>query len=383
MTVSVIVPVYNAEKYLQHCVNSILGQTYKETELILVDDGSTDMSGKICDKYSKMDKRVITIHKTNGGSSNARKAGLAAAKGQYIGFVDADDWIESDYFEKMVKAQQDTGADIVVSNHFHDIGADSKKVCSNFPAGLYPKELLLPTLLYSGQFFEYGLQPHMVTKLFRKEILLKTQMCVDGRIIIGEDAAVVYPSVLEADTIYISDICGYHYVQRLGSMTKKETHDETGIYRLLFEHLENAFRHANVWSVMASQMEQYKKYLLFMRQMQSFDDRVLLPFGGINRKSRVVIYGAGVLGQKMYNYLSAVDGMEVVLWVDKNYMAYQKNGMNVNHPEKILSLIDYDYILIANTVQRTADSIRQYLDNIGIVKEKIKWFSEEFVNWNR
>lgn len=379
MTVSIIVPVYNAGKYLEKCVNSILGQTYQETEIILVNDGSSDMSGKICDEYSGRDKRVVTIHKTNGGSSNARKAGLKTAKGKYIGFVDADDWIETDYIEKMVKAQQDTGADIIVSNHFHDIGADSKKVCGNFPIGLYTKEFLLPTLLYSGQFFEYGLQPHMVTKLFRKEILLKTQMCVDGRIVIGEDAAVVYPSVLEADRIYISDICGYHYVQRPGSMTKKETHDETEMYDLLFAHLENAFKKADVWNIMAPQVEQYKKYLLFMRRMQCFDDRVLLPYGGINRKSRVVIYGAGVLGQKMYRYLSAVDGMEIVLWVDKNYMTYRENGMNVKHPENILSLIDYDYILIANTVRRTADSIRQYLDNMGIMKEKIRWFSEEFI----
>lgn len=379
MTISMIVPVYNAERYLEKCVYSILRQTYKDIEIILVNDGSTDNSGKLCDECSRVDKRVTVIHKTNGGSSSARKAGLEIAKGNYIGFADADDWIEADYLEKMVKIQQDTGADIIVSNHFHDIGENSKKVCSNFPTGLYTKKALLPTLLYSGRFFEYGLQPHMVTKLFRKEILMKTQMCVDERIAIGEDAAVVYPSALEADRIYISDICGYHYVQHSGSMTKKEIRDEMEMNRLLFGHLERAFKGRGVWDVMEPQMEQYKKYLLFMRQMQCFDDKVLLPYGGIARKSRVVIYGAGVLGQKMYGYLSTFDGMEIALWVDQNYMTYQEKGMNVRQPENILNLVDYDYVLIANTVQQTADSIRQYLNSMGIANKKIRWFSDEFI----
>jgi len=382
VTISIIVPVYNAEKYLKKCVDSILEQTYEDIELILVNDGSTDQSGRICDEYSQRSKRVVTIHKKNGGSTNARKAGLRAAKGNYIGFADADDWIETDYLEKMAKVQYDTEADIIVSNHFHDIGEDSKKVCSNFPIGLYKKEQLLSRLIYSGRFFEYGLQPHMVTKLFRKEILLKTQLCVDDRIIIGEDAAVVYPSVLEADRIYISNICGYHYVQHSGSMTKKEIHDEVEMHHLLFGHLESAFRNTGVWDVMEAQVEQYKKYLLFMRQMQRFDNKVLLPYGGIARNSKVVIYGAGVLGQNMYRYLSMVDGIEIVMWVDKNYITYQENGMDVKKPEDILKLISYDYILIANTVWQTADSIRRYLDGIGISDNKIKWFSEDFIGKN-
>lgn len=98
--ISVIVPVYNVEKYLERCVESIFKQTYKNIEIILVDDGSTDNSGKICDKFLKKDERVKVIHKENGGLSDARNAGLEILSGKYIMFVDSDDWISPAMVEK-------------------------------------------------------------------------------------------------------------------------------------------------------------------------------------------------------------------------------------------------------------------------------------------
>lgn len=379
MTISEIVPVYNAEKYLGKCLDSILEQTYKKIEIILVDDGSTDNSPKILDQYAAKDSRIRVIHKANGGAASARNAGLRAAEGEYVGFTDSDDWIEPFYVEQLVHACKNTEADIVVSDHFHDIGQESKRVSGFFPLGLYNKEQLLSSLLYSGRFFEYGLQPHLVTKLFRKDILLKTQLCVDERIVIGEDAAVVYPTVLEAEKIFISDICGYHYVQHSGSITKSETLDEKEWNQLLFDYLESVFREKGVWNIMEPQLKQYKKYLLFMRNMSEFDTKVLLPYGGISKTSKVVIYGAGVLGQKMYKYLSGIEDMDIVLWVDKNCMVYRDKGMNVNKPADILSLQEYDYILIAHTVQQTAETIRRDLVDMGIADNRILWFTKEFV----
>lgn len=113
--ISVIVPVYNVDRYLKRCVDSILGQTYKNIELILVDDGSTDMSSNICDEYAAFDKRVIVIHKANGGQALARNLALDIAKGDYIGFVDSDDWIEAQMYESLMELMHKTNADIVVS----------------------------------------------------------------------------------------------------------------------------------------------------------------------------------------------------------------------------------------------------------------------------
>lgn len=113
--ISVVVPVYNVENYLCRCLDSILAQSYKDYEIILVDDGSTDNSGKICDEYAKKNKKVIVIHKTNGGLSDARNTGIKKAKGEFITYVDSDDWIHKDFLKNLYNLIIDKNADMAVS----------------------------------------------------------------------------------------------------------------------------------------------------------------------------------------------------------------------------------------------------------------------------
>ena len=116
--ISVIVPIYNSEKYLKRCISSIVNQTYNNLEIILVDDGSTDKSASICDEYANKDLRVIVIHKENGGLSSARNAGLKAASGELIGFVDSDDYIEETMYEKLKENMDKYGSDISVCQFY-------------------------------------------------------------------------------------------------------------------------------------------------------------------------------------------------------------------------------------------------------------------------
>ncbi len=115
-TISIVVPVYNVEAYLRPCVSSILAQTYENLDIILVDDGSTDACPAICDEYAATDARVRVIHKANGGLSDARNAGLDVARNPYVGFVDSDDWIEPEMFERLLALLQCSGSDIAVCN---------------------------------------------------------------------------------------------------------------------------------------------------------------------------------------------------------------------------------------------------------------------------
>lgn len=110
--ISVIVPVYNVKPYLKKCVDSICNQTYQNLEIILVDDGSTDGSGEMCDEYAKIDSRVVALHQKNAGQGAARNYSLEKAHGEWIGFVDADDWIDRNYYEKLVRAAETSGADM-------------------------------------------------------------------------------------------------------------------------------------------------------------------------------------------------------------------------------------------------------------------------------
>ena len=114
--ISVIIPVYNVEKYLSDCVESVLRQTYTDLEIILVDDGSKDASGRICDDYAKQDLRVRVIHKQNGGLSSARNAGIESANGQYLYFLDSDDWIAENAIELLYEAIKNTQSDLALCN---------------------------------------------------------------------------------------------------------------------------------------------------------------------------------------------------------------------------------------------------------------------------
>lgn len=118
--ISVIVPVYNIEMYISRCIESVLSQTYTNWELILIDDGSLDKSGLICDDYQKKDRRIIVIHKQNGGVSSARNAGLSVASGNYVVFMDSDDWADSTYLQHLIEGVENEGCGIVVQGHHRD-----------------------------------------------------------------------------------------------------------------------------------------------------------------------------------------------------------------------------------------------------------------------
>lgn len=111
--ISIIIPVYNVEPYIEKCIESVINQTYQDLDIILVNDGSTDLSGDICDKYSKLDSRIRVIHQKNSGQSKARNVGISIARGEYIGFVDSDDYIELNMYEKLINTMEQYNADIV------------------------------------------------------------------------------------------------------------------------------------------------------------------------------------------------------------------------------------------------------------------------------
>ena len=164
---SVIVPVYNVSKYIHKCVDSILVQSYSNLEIILVDDGSPDECPKICDEYASKDKRVQVIHKTNGGLSSARNAGLEIAVGEYIGFVDSDDWIEPSMYEKMITFIEQNECDmagcevnIIYGTHSNIIGKSEDEILTG-------KEALIR---YLDTYYRYRMpNPAVWSKLYKKE----------------------------------------------------------------------------------------------------------------------------------------------------------------------------------------------------------------------
>ncbi|MBO5973437.1 MAG: glycosyltransferase family 2 protein, partial [Clostridia bacterium] len=172
---SIIVPVYRSEKYLRECIDSILAQTCGEFELILVDDGSPDTCPQICDEYALRDSRIKVIHKPNGGSVSARKAGLRAASGEYLCFVDGDDFVLPDMLERYKEAIVNSGADVLCAGYMeYRDGESAERSPQNLPSGIYDKaelrERLYPVMLSQGRFFTFGIAPSLCCKCFRTRL---------------------------------------------------------------------------------------------------------------------------------------------------------------------------------------------------------------------
>ncbi len=378
---SVIVPIYNVGRYLDMCVNSICNQTYTDMEIVLVDDGSTDGCSEICERYRQKDSRVVVIHKENGGLVSARKEGVRRAKGEFIGWVDGDDWIEEDYFEKMMGMQGESGADIVAAGHFHDIGQSRIQIFNHIQPGCYNREDILPGLIYSGEFFEYGLQPHLWNKLVHRRIMESVEMQIDDAVSMGEDVLAVYPSVMKAEKICVTDICAYHYVQHRDSMTKTASRSGMAGLDVLSGSLRTVWKGCGAEEQLNFQLIQYEKVYCLLHQYSVLEKSKFPPYGRILQGSRIIIYGAGVMGRNLYEYYKYQKGLRIIAMIDANWESYCNSGYIVLSPENIREWNGkYDLLLIANSREKTAMQMRDFAVSMGAEERKIRWLTEEFIH---
>ena len=247
--ISIIVPVYNVEKYINKCVNSILNQTYKDLEIILVDDGSSDNCSEICDEFAKTDSRIKVVHKKNGGLMSARQAGLKEASGDYIGFVDGDDWIEPDMYQLFNDAVQKYHPDMVISEFFFDSGKKVVKSNQNLVKPYFNKNEMIneiyPEMLYKPPYYNFGVFPCCWAKLFRKELLESCLFRVPEQIKIGEDSAFTYPCLVRANSVAFVDKSCYHYMNNAGSITKSYDSDMENTILIPYEVLKQEFSNAD------------------------------------------------------------------------------------------------------------------------------------------
>lgn len=224
--ISVIVPVYNVEKWLQRCIDSILGQTYKDFELILVDDGSSDNSGAICDDYAKKDGRIKVIHKDNGGVSSARNVGIDSSAGEYIMFVDSDDSIDSAMLENMLLGLNDS-VDLVISSiemiinnkNYVYVVSDGVKSSSEFLSDYCNEKF--PKICFCGP----------VCKLYKKEIIDRYNLRFNVELNLGEDTYFNFSYIQYCAEVFTISKPYYFYfrenVNSLFSKFQKNTHEQS------------------------------------------------------------------------------------------------------------------------------------------------------------
>lgn len=213
--ISIIIPVYKVEEYLEKCIESVLKQTYTNLQIILVDDGSPDNCGKICYEYAKKDPRIEVIHKVNGGLSDARNVGIAKAKGKYIGFVDSDDYIKEDMYEILINLIKEYDADVSICNLYDVI--DGKEYIRNNENGIqeYSRlEILKEVLL------DKNIQSYAWNKLYKKELFDEIKYPIGKKY---EDIGTTFYVFEKCNKIVVTSKPEYYYLKRSDSLVNNVT----------------------------------------------------------------------------------------------------------------------------------------------------------------
>lgn len=287
--ISVIVPVYNIREYLPRCVDSVTAQTWSSLELLLIDDGSTDGSGALCDELAGRDKRIRVFHKENGGSSSARNLGIEKATGEYLGFVDSDDYIEPDMYERLITAALEYGADIVQigRNEIDETGTLLPDICvpPGQPEKITSQDFLRELLLHRGDC-------SFCTKLIRREFLAEKRF---PQGVLNEDFHLLVRLLPETGEIISLPGYGYHVFYRVGSNTRKK--DGEHFSRVFGDNVDNADM------VLKTVREQYPGLV-----------REAFRFGVYQRLDYLLHIPVGDMNRNNCQY------SEVVRWLRKNWL---------------------------------------------------------------
>jgi len=222
--ISIIIPVYNVEPYIRKCLDSVIGQTHKNLEILLINDGSSDAGGKICDEYAAGDSRLKVFHQANGGLSAALNVGLSNFTGDYLGFVDSDDWIEPDMFETLYKSAKKENVPVSVVGYFKDTDSESMAMTNklNIPDGVISVRNML---LYPLKRDDYlGFCSYVWNKLYSAGIIRSSGIKFDEKIRYGMDVIFYYSLVLSAKcTCTYTNKQMYHYFQRSAAISKTKS----------------------------------------------------------------------------------------------------------------------------------------------------------------
>ena len=377
--ISIIVPVYNSEKFLPKCIDSILRQTYSNIELILLDDGSTDDSGEICDEYSQKNCLVHTIHKENGGSTSARKAGVEMATGRYIGFVDSDDWIEEEMYETLVRTMVNEKVDIVTTGCVEENSGSKTVYFDTIPVGTYNVEFMgdLAKSVFNAE--QNRILPGMWNKLYRNDLVKRTMNCISDEIVYGEDLLFNFVYLSYCMRAAVKREAYYHYVKNSNSVCHSFHENFLRNVDVLYKcALKVAKTMGNSVEIKAALDRYVSKLLCFgINQLMGMDESAQIPIYMIpldlfcREKTRVILYGAGRIGRLYRKQILNNKNLELVLWVDKKYQELQDE--NIRSVEEIKE-VSFDFIVVAVRSEAMAkDIVDGLVQNLGIEKKKICW----------
>lgn len=377
MKFSIIIPVYNVENYLRKCVDSVLQQSYKNIEIILVDDGSTDASSLICEEYAKKDIRVKVIHTSNKGVVAARKTGITLASGKYIVGVDADDWIDKDRIGNIVKTINATHADMVYSADMY-IEKENNSVIKNHDIfeGEYAVDKVEEIISKMSDASKCFSHPKVEWALWlwtiKAEILKEKAQLIDDKIDRGEDLLMVWLSLFSSKKVAVVKNCTYHYFQRNNSITKKAINMEERV--LWYQNVKRELIHHKASSNILKSLLVLMHWICLSNNYEMLNlsnVSYLYPYEEVKENSKIIVFGAGKFGKNMIRYIDKTKQYNVAKWVDNYVSESMYLGYKIGRVEEIKD-VQYDYVIIAILSHQIADEIEKELLDLGVKNNKIK-----------
>ena len=381
--ISVIIPIYNTQEFLPRCLDSILNQSYANMEIILVNDGSTDDSVSICERYAAKDTRIQMISQPNQGIIVAKKIGIRLCRGEYVMFVDSDDWIEPELLEMMVLAMEEFGCVLVCSNVYIDLEGGTVEKKNAIPPGIYETDKITKDLFYYKDTDYYGILPYSVAKLYPRDMLKVVLDHISSDIRYAEDKAIVFSFVFQDIKVCFTDAIYYHYCVRNGSACQSENQNYLVELTAFYKYAKKLF---DAHREREHLLRQLGKYIL-QEEIYAVNGKLGLttpdkPIYTVpyqldtsvffSKKKKVILYGAGKVGTDYYKQIKDCMNVELCSWVDKNYGKYQAEELNVQ-PIEHIQKTEYDYILVAVRKQTVFEEIKKELSAMGISEDVVIW----------
>lgn len=386
-TISVVITIYNVEKYMDACIESVVNQTYKNLEIILVDDGSTDESATKCEEWQAKDSRIRVIHKSNGGTVSARKIGVQSAHGDYIGYVDGDDWIDLDMFERMADFGLHENVDIVSVENIREYSDGRKQIEHiRLEEGIYRNQefdsKILNNILDLEHFFQWNIPMHGWQHLYRRGLLIKNQMLIDDGIRRGEDMLAAVSCYIEAESVALLKRPLYHYRQLIRSARGTAASDNIKGLVLLNARLKKISANNKYRCTLVSQITQQAMFYTLLWSAYEFclsdDDSILFPFK-VQRYARIALIGAGALGVRMYNRIRELAFCDIVVWVDNAWAGHREKGMPVQSLDKLCEY-EFDYAVVGTLNAQTQQQLVNEAKSRGIETDRIMTVEKELLS---
>lgn len=368
--VSIIVPAYNVVDYIEECITSLLNQTYRNIEIIVIDDGSTDGTGLVCDRFR--DDRVKAIHKSNGGLVAARKSGLSIATGKYVGFVDGDDYVASDFVKNLVTVIETYNVDFVHAN-FCEVSGNDIRTCAGGFNGEFvfgdsdSRVNFLREYVFSDASNKW-ITSSIWSKLFKRELIQNCYELVPNSQNYGEDLICLIYCLMKCRSMTVIENSDYRYRIREISMSHLDNK------KLFLKELElcNTIKNLDI----TDENDKLKEciYDFVRNKIKMVWDRTATYYYCEEEKlrnKRVVIYGAGRVGKDYFCHLKEI--CSFIYFVDKDYENKEGEVYSIDK----LSELFYDYILIAIEKKEIVDEVKKQLVQRNVGSEKIIWLPPE------